>query len=247
MADENSFDAELNAIMGSDSSSTQAAPVTGNTAPIANPAPAEKVWEAGGRKWNKPEDLAKAHDSLVREFGSRNKDWQELGELRKVKGQLDKDPEFARYFKESVEAYQRARQAGQSKATAQRNSDLSPEVLEKIERHDKVADQYELQMEENALMRKYKVDSDMVKKVGDYSLANGGISLEQSYKQMMFDLNQEKLAASREREVAQKKEISRQSGPTPANLAPSAKGVSMKNDAAWRDAAGKELGKFFSE
>lgn len=246
MADENSFDAELNALGGAFEPSTNPAPTTGTPAG-ANPAPAEKVWEAGGRKWNKPEDLAKAHDSLVREFGARNKDWQELGELRKVKAEITKDPEFARYFKESVEAYQRMRAAGQSKATAGAKSDLPPEVLEKIERHDKVADQYELQMEENALMRKYKVDSDMVKRVGDYSLANGGISLEQSYKQMMFDLNQEKLAAVREKEAAQKKEISRQSGPTPSHVQPSAKGLSMKNDASWRDAAGKELGKYFTD
>jgi hypothetical protein len=249
MADENTFDAELNAIMGVEpqAPAQETAPAPAGNAAPANSAPAEKVWEAGGRKWNDPAQLAKAHDALVREMGTRNKDWAELKELRKVKEDLSKDPEFAAYFRNQVEAYQKMRQAGQSKTTAAKNSDLPPEVVAKIERADRLADQIELEREENALVRKFGLKPEQLKEVGDYSLANGGIPLEQAYKQLEFDRNYQRLAEAREREAAKRKEVSRSSGPTPSHLAPSSKsGPSLKSDADWRAAAGKELGKYFS-
>lgn len=248
MSDENAFDAELNAIYNpADAAAVTPAPDnTGNAAP-ANSAPAEKVWEAGGRKWNDPGQLAKAHDALVREMGSRNKEWAEMKELRTVKENLSKDPQFATYFRTQVEAYQKMREAGQPKATAAKNADLPPDVVAKIERADRLADQIELEREENALTRKYGIKNEQLKEIGDYSLANGGIPLEQAYKQLEFDRNHSKLAEQRIAEAAKRKEISRSSGPTPTNLAPASKGPSMKSDADWRSAAGKELGKFFSE
>jgi len=246
MADENSFDAELNAIMGAgDAPAPESAPANTGNAANANPAHAEKVWEAGGRKWSDPGQLAKAHDALVREMGTRNKDWAELKELRQVKESLNKDPQFAAYFKHQVEAYQKMREAGQSKTTAAKNADLPPDVVAKIERADRLADQIELEREENALTRKFGLKSEQLKEIGDYSLANGGIPLEQAYKQLEFDRNHARLAEAREREAVKRKEISRSSGPTPTNLAPSGKGPSMKSDADWRAAAGKELGKYF--
>lgn len=248
MADENAFDAELNAIMGDTGNTglpTEPAPAPAAQAP-ANPAPAEKVFKAGGREWKSGDELAKAHDALVREMGSRNKDWAELKELRQVKENLTKDPEFAAYFRHQIEAYQKMRAAGQPKATAAKSADLPPEVVAKIDRADRLADQIELEREENALVRKYNLKPDDLKAIGDYSMANGGIPLEQAYKQLEFDKNYQRLAEAREREAQKRKEVSRTGANPIASVAPSAKsGPSMKSDADWRSLAGKELSKYF--
>jgi hypothetical protein len=248
MADTDSFDNELNAIMeGNVSSQPNTGPSHGTPVPQTQGA-VEKTYKAAGRDW-KADELAKAHDSLTKEFGSRNKDWQELKELREVKARLNADPEFARFFKGSVEAYQKMRDAGQSQTTAQQKTGLPPEVvakLEKVDRFETIADRLELQDEENQLMRKHSLDAETLKKVEDYSLAHQGIPLEQSYKMMMWDLHSEKIAEQKTKEQAQRKEVSRTSA-TPSHIQPSAKGVSLKSDADWRASAGKELGKYFSE
>jgi len=247
MPGENEFDAELNAIMGG---SIEQAPAKTQDTPTptaqANSGAVEKTWKAAGRDW-KGDDLAKAHDALVREFGSRNKDWEELKSLRTVKEQLGKDPEFNRYFRSAIEAYQNARQAGQSKDSAQRQTGLPPEIaakLEKVDRFEELADKMEFEREQAQVTKKFNLDEATLRKVEDYSYAHKGLPLEDSYKQMMFDLNQNKLAERREAEAAKRKEVSRTSGPTPEHIVPSSKGVSLKGDADWRKASGEALGKY---
>jgi len=245
------FDTQLNAIM--EGNFNEPAPT--EPAPKDTPAPApgtansgavEKTWKAAGRDW-KGDDLAKAHDSLVREFGSRNKDWEDLKGLRTVREQLNKDPEFNRYFRSAIEAYQNARNAGQSKDSAQKQTGLPPELaakLEKVDRFEELADRMEFEREEAQVTKKFNLDADTLKKVEDYSYAHKGLALEDSYKQMMFDLNQSKIAEKKEADLAKRKEASRGNGPTPEHIAPSAKGINIKSDAEWRRGAGDALSKF---
>lgn len=243
----NDFDAEMNAIM---EGTIEQAPTQGIPAPApgANSTPAEKTYKSAGRDW-KGDDLAKAHDSLTREFGSRNKDWEEMKQLRDVKAQLAKDPEFNTYFRSAIEAYQKSRAAGQTQSTAQRQTGLPPEVaakLEKVDRFEKLADRLEFEREESSVVKKYKLDDDTLKKVEDYSLAHNGLELEASYKQMQFDLNHQKMTDQKVKELAQRQNASRQSAPAAEHAIPSPKGVSLKSDADWRKNAGAELGKYFT-
>lgn len=248
MSDGNAFDNELNAIMEGNIQ----APAPTETGTPATPAPAnsgaiEKTYKAAGRDW-KADELAKAHDSLVREMGSRNKDWNELKELRQVKENLNKDPEFNRYFRSAIEAYQKSREAGQSQATAQRTSGLPPEVvqkLEKVDRFEQLADKMEYDAEVSQVSKKYKLDDETLRKVEDYSLAHKGMPLEDSYKQMMFDLHQQQLMDRRTQEAAQRKAVSKQNAPSTEPVIPSAKSGALKSDADWRKSAGEALGKFF--
>lgn len=254
MADGNGFDNELNAIMegnieapqgSQNQGSQQGTPPTSNTQTQST----EKTYKAAGRDW-KADELAKAHDALTREFGSRNKDWESLKQLRDVKANLDKDPEFNRYFRSAIEAYQKSREAGQTQSTAQRNSGLPPEVaakLEKVDRFEQLADKMEYEQEANQVTKKYGLDDATLRKVEDYSLAHKGLPLEDSYKQMMFDLNRQSLADRRAKEAEQRKLVSKQSAPNTEAIQPSTKSVSMKSDSDWRKLAGDALGKFFPD
>lgn len=247
MGEGNEVDNELNAIMEGNFGNAPAKEQT-PTSQGANPV-SEKTYEAAGRKW-KGEDLAKSHDSLVREMGSRNKDWEELKYLREVKANLAKDPEFAQHFQKSIREYQERKAAGQSSATAARNAQLPPEIaakLEKVDRFEKLADRMEYDREVTDVTRKFKLSDEDLRKVEDYSLAHGGLELEASYKQMSFDLNQQGLAQRKEAEVAARKKVSQTSGPTPDNAIPSLKNVSLKGDADWRKAAGSEISKYFQD
>jgi hypothetical protein len=251
MTDGNSFDAELNALMNgevpaSPTAPTPATPASSGTPSPANPTPTSKVWKAGGREWTDPAELAKSHDAIVREFGKRNQDWNDLKELREVRQRLNSDPEFNRYFKSALDAFQNSRAPGNpNRPQNQTGMQLPAEVAQQMQRVTEMANSFELERETQALVRKYKLDESDVRKVEDYSLANQGIPLEQAYKQLMFDANQEKLAKAREQDAARKKEASKV-GPVPGSYQPSPRGPSMKSDADWRSVAGKELEKFYN-
>lgn len=244
MAEGNTFDNELNAIM---EGNIPAPETQGTPAPAAQTQTSEKTYQAAGRNW-KADELAKAHDSLVREMGSRNKDWESLKELRQVKENLNKDPEFNRYFRSAIEVYQKNREAGQSQSTAQRQSGLPPEIvqkLEKVDRFEQLADKMEYDGEVSQVTKKFGLDDATLRKVEDYSLAHKGMPLEDSYKQMMFDLNHSQVAERRTKEAEQRKAVSKQSAPITESIQPSGKSISLKGDADWRKHAGDALGKFF--
>jgi hypothetical protein len=249
MTEENAFDAELNALMNGEIPASQPNPTPQATGtPVtANPSAAPKVFKAAGREWTDPAELAKSHDALSREFSKRNQDWSELKDLREVKQRLHADPEFNRYFKAALDAYQNTRNQGTpNKAPNQSVQALPEEVAKEFERVKEMANVFELERETQALVRKYKLAEDDVRKVEDYSLANNGIPLEQAYKQMMFDLNHQKIEQAKAAEQVKKKEVSRTSA-VPGHYQPSPKGgPSLKSDADWRSAAGKELEKFFT-
>lgn len=247
MVDGNSYDNELNAIMESGGQAPldtqQGTPDTSRQQTQS----VEKTYKAAGRDW-KADELAKAHDSLVREMGSRNKDWESMKELRQVKENLNKDPEFSRYFRNAIEAYQKSREQGQSQTTAQRTSGLPPEIvqkLEKVDRFEQLADKMEYDGEVTQVTKKYNLDDATLRKVEDYSLAHKGMPLEDSYKQMWYDLHQQKIQDNKTKEAEQKKQISKQSAPTAEHVQPSGKSVSLKGDADWRKSAGDYLGQFF--
>lgn len=245
MADGNSFDNELNAIM--EGNIPAPTPQPDNQAPPAQTQTAsEKTYKAAGRDW-KADELAKAHDSLVREMGSRNKDWEQLKELRTVRENLNKDPQFNQFFRSAIEAYQKSREQGQSQSTAARTSGLPPEVvqkLEKVDRFEQLADKMEYDSEVSQVSKKYNLDEATIRKVEDYSLAHKGMPLEDSYKQMWYDLHQSKLAETRAKEAEQRKAVSKQSAPNTEHVQPSGKSASIKSDADWRKAASDALDKF---
>src|SRR5258705_167900 len=130
MAEGNEFDREMQSIFDGGQEPK------GNPTPTPNANPTEQTYDAAGRKW-KGADLAKAHDALTREFGSRNKDWEELKPLREVKANLAKDPEFNKYFQEKIKEYNERKAAGQSSATAARAAQLPPEIAQKLEKVDR--------------------------------------------------------------------------------------------------------------
>ena len=246
MAEGNPFDNELNAIMEGNIAAPEKTQDTQQAAPTQTQT-SEKTYTAAGRTW-KADELAKAHDSIVREMGSRNKEWESLKELRQVKENLNKDPEFNRYFRSAIEAYQKSREAGQSQSTAQRQSGLPPEIvqkLEKVDRFEQLADKMEYDGEVAQITKKYNLDDAAIRKVEDYSLAHKGMPLEDSYKQMMFDLNQTRLDDRRTKEAEQRKQVSKQNAANTESIQPSGKSMSLKSDADWRKNAGDALGKFF--
>ncbi len=249
MTDENTFESDLNAIMeGTIPSSTPNPTPKEEGTPGANSTANEKVWKAAGRDWKSAEDLAKSHDALWRDYGRKSNELKKLEQWGSFQKALDADPNFRTHLATQIELYQKSRAAGQSQTTAATKSQLDPEMVSKIERMETLADSIELEREESALVRKYKLDDSVLKQVEDYSVAHNGIPLEQSYKMMMFDTNSSKLQAQREADAARKKEVSRTNAPAAEHVQPSGKGgPSLKSDAEWRKAAGSELSKFFTE
>jgi hypothetical protein len=251
MGDENTFDAEMTSLMNGEipSSPAPAQPQATQDTQLqaTQSAQPSKSWKAGGREWTSPEDLAKSHDALWREFGKRNQDWTELKELREVRKNLQNDPELARHFRASLEAFQNARKPV-TPATPNTMAQLPPEVMAEINRARDAANSIELERETQGLVRKYKLSDDDVRKVEDYSMANQGIPLEQAYKQMMFDVHQTRLAQVAQADAQKRKDASKAAAPVPGHYQPTPRGgPSMKSDADWRKLAGAELGKHFSD
>lgn len=154
----------------------------------ANPKSGEaKTWEAGGRKWDSPDKLAKSYDALVRDYSKTKnelkgaKPWLDFGKY------LESNPQLRDDLKKRVDEYHTNRQAGQSPAAAGKDAGLPKEYIDRIERVEAAHADLLLDREISNLQRKYKVDDETLQAVLKFSGENDGIALETALKAVSYD------------------------------------------------------------
>ena len=154
------FDAELNAIMNGGE-------------PQATPAPAQEQTQSveaaklkfGGREWDSPEKLGKAYEALHKDYTRKSQEFSKLKPYGDFDAYLGKHPELRAKINDAVAEYNKRVSAGQSEATAQKATGLSPEVVERVERMEAFFEDQKLEREIDSLRSKFDLDSDDVKLV----------------------------------------------------------------------------------
>lgn len=172
---------DLDALLGMD------APDTG-TQPADNANQSKtQTWNAGGRTWNKPEDLAKAYDSLVRDYSKTKQSLKKGEEWTKFGSWLDQNPDLRTDLQRRIEEYQKNKQGGMSTPAAAKDAGISKEYADRIERMEAQYADLLLDREVEALKNKYKVGDDELKDVLKFAYDNEGISLETAYKAVAYE------------------------------------------------------------
>jgi hypothetical protein len=243
------FDAEMDAIING-GQDTSAAPAEGQGTPDsvqANPQNAQSL-KAGGREWGNPSDLAKAYDALYRDYGRKSNELKGLEEWGRFAKYLSQHPELQKELNERVSEYQKRRASGQTSATAQRDSQIPPELAHKIERLEASYATMELDREMQALRGRYKVDQNTMRDVlalaKDYGERKGvDLSLEDAYKLLSFS-KQKEAGASEARASLQAKRDGSVGPSSAANLQAAPKGGSWKSDAEWQTSLTSQLKQF---
>lgn len=244
------FDADMDAIIngGVQDTSAGSAGSQGTPDPVqANPQNAANL-KAGGREWSNPSDLAKAYDGLYRDYGRKSNELKGLEEWGRFAKYLTQHPELQKELNERVSEYQKRRSGGQNAATAQRDSQIPPELASKIERLEASYANMDLEREMQALRGRYKVDQDTMREVlslaKDYGERKGvDLSLEDAYKLLSFSKQREVGANEARASIQAKKEGS--VGPSSAaNLQATSKGNSWKSDGDWSKSLESQLKQF---
>jgi hypothetical protein len=168
-------------------------------APVATPEAnqSEKpVWKAAGREWNDPAELAKAHDSLTREFSKTKNELKGLSGWRQFEQYLEKNPDLRETLSKAVDDYRTRRDAGQSKTQAERGSGIPSEIASRLDDMQAKQDDIMLDREIATVQRKFTLDDKAVGEVLQFSADNGGMPLEHAYKLWAFDKKQLEAKAS---------------------------------------------------
>ena len=226
------FDAELNAMLGGETE--EATPTPGQTQD--QPTEIAKL-KFGGREWDSPEKLGKAYEALHKDYTRKSQEFARLKPYGDFDSYLNKHPELRNEFNvlwnHKVQEYQNRINAGQSQATAQKATGISPEYAERIERIEAHFEDQRVQSEVAGLKSRFSLDSDGVNKVVHKALEleEKGVSLplEDVYKIIAFE--EKKLEAKKEGE---KSALEKFAGKRKANVGgselpsatPSAKGIS---------------------
>jgi hypothetical protein len=230
---DNDFDAELEAIMGGSEVDLSQTPGKDTTAPAATPAPAPSVIEAGGRKFNTSDELAKAYDAIVRDYtkksqyAKRAEPWVQFGEM------LDKHPELRSLLTKHTDEYFKAKQA-----PAQQGQPVQPGVYDKrLEELQNRLDDMAVDREINDLRTKYNLDDKTLDEICEESESLGGIPLEKAYRivksKEFFASNQAKVQATAE--AARKKAEAGNVGPSNSpQVVAAPKSVSKLTNDEWR-------------
>lgn len=241
MADDNAnqIDAEIDGLLteGTGDTGTPESAAPTQEAP-KTPAP---VWKAGGREFKSPDELAKAYDNVWRMHGKVQNDAKPWFEFRDY---MAKNPELRREMAGLLSKYQKGREAGLSPKQAEQATGIPPELAEKIERFDAMAEDMKVEKEINSLRTKYKLDNNAIREVLNVAAANGGIPLELAYKAYAHDTGYQAAKAKEQEEAKKRADAARLGGTTKAPAVSAApKGFSLANDKSWRSQAGAALDK----
>ena len=157
---ESDFDAELNAIMsGGEPQATPSTPVEQTQA-----AETQKL-KFGGREWDSPEKLGKAYEALHKDYTRKSQEFSRLKPYGDFDAYLGKHPELRTKINDAVAEYNKRVNAGQSQATAEKATGVSPEVADRIERMEAFFEDQKLEREIDQLKSKFSLDANDVKLV----------------------------------------------------------------------------------
>lgn len=243
------FDADLNAILNG--GEPQATPDALPGAPTQSDEVAKLKF--GGREWDTPEKLGKAYEALHKDYTRKSQEFAKLKPYGDFEAYLSKHPElrqeFNKTWNDKLTEYQKRVNAGQSQATAEKATGLTPDVVERIERIEAHFEDQRLEQEKNQVTSKYNLNNDEIRLVihKAIELEEKGVrnlSLDEVYKMMSFE--QRQLNAKKEGEknaidrINQKKKAS-VGGSDTSSMAPRAKGVSEMNSTEYDKAVADRL------
>lgn len=157
---ESDFNAELEAMLNE--GTEKATPPVSETP--TQPQESAKL-KYGGREWDSPEKLGKAYEALHKDYTRKSQDYAKVKQYADLDQYLTKHPELRSKINSAVSEYNRRINAGQSEATAQQATGVSPEALERIERMEAFFEDQKLEREIDQLKSGFKLDSDDVKLV----------------------------------------------------------------------------------
>ena len=226
------FDAELTAMLnGGEETSTPQESVQQN-----QPVEAAEL-KYGGRVWKDAGEIGKAYESALRKMTQATQEASRLKPYGDFDTYLNKHPELRQEFNilwnNKVQEYQKRIGAGQSEATAQKATGISPEYAERIERIEAHFETQKVQSEVSDLKSKFNLDSASMDNVLSKAieLEERGVTLPLTdvYKILAFE--EKKLEARKE---GQKSALDSLKGKRKANVGgsdltsanPSAKGIS---------------------
>lgn len=157
---ESDFDVELNAILNG--GAEQATQPVQNEQTQAQEAAKLKF---GGREWDSPEKLGKAYEALHKDYTRKSQDYAKFKQYGDLDSYLTKHPELRQRINSAVSEYNSRINAGQSQATAQQATGVSPETMERVERMEAFFEDQKLEREIDKLKTGYQLDADDVKLV----------------------------------------------------------------------------------
>lgn len=119
----------------------------------------------GGREWDSPEKLGKAYEALHKDYTRKSQEYAKVKQYGDLDTYLTKNPELRAKINEAVSEYNRRINAGQSQATAQQASGVSPAAIERLERMEAFFEDQKVEREIDKLKTSYKLDRDDIKLV----------------------------------------------------------------------------------
>lgn len=238
------FDADLNAMLN------------GSDAPAATPTDSmrgqEPVAEAaelkfGGRVWKSAEDIGRAYEAMQRDYTKKTQEYSRLKPYGDFDAYLNKHPELRNKFNEvwtaQVQEYQKRLNAGQSEATAQRATGVSPEIVERLEAIEAHFESQKVQSEVADIKQKFGLDKGTMDAVLSKAieLEEKGISLPLSdvYKLHAFESKQLEAKKTGEKTAIERMNAKRKAnvgGSELPSATPSAKGISEMNGSEYSKA-----------
>lgn len=248
MPDEDTFDADLNAMLNGGEVDTTTPP---QKAEQTQPAVEKLMY--GGREWEDHKALGKAYEAALKKMTQATQEQAKLKPYGEFDAYLNKHPELRNEFNilwnAKVQEYQRRLDAGQSQATAQKATGISQEFAERIERIEAHFEDQTLKTEIADLKSKFGLDkagvSEVLEKALELSEKGIELPLEDVYKIKFFGkatLDSKKVGEKQAIENLTKKGKANVGGSNLTSANPSAKGISEMNGSEYTKAIEDRLG-----
>lgn len=179
----NTFDADLDAILNAGADPSLATPPKEGANPVS-----DQVWKAAGREWKDPSELAKAHDSITREYSKVKNRLKDAEEAERLVQYLNANPELLEVYQRELANYMSKRKGAASQSQNQEGKPSIPkEVADKLAYMEDFVESQKLNTEISKLKSKYQLNEADLREVLQFAHDNNGMALDQAYKNVFFD------------------------------------------------------------